>query len=182
VRRAAAAALDELGRPRPAVGGVDTGLAIEAYRELVQRTRRPRTVAITTGVGTITVRLDCPRSPLTCINVVGLASQGFYDGTTFHRVVPDFVVQGGDPRGDGRGGPGYTIRDEIGRLRYRRGVAGMALAGAHTGGSQFFFTLSPQPHLDGGYTAFGEITAGAEVIERIVPGTRIDAVREIPGG
>lgn len=180
VRRAAAAALEELGRPRPAVGGVETGLPIEAYRELVQRTRRPRTLAIDTSDGTITVRLDCPRSPLTCINTVSLAGQGFYDGTTFHRVVPDFVVQGGDPRGDGRGGPGYTIRDEIGRLRYRRGVAGMALAGAHTGGSQFFFTLSPQPHLDGGYTAFGEVVGGEEVLERIVPGTVIERVREVP--
>ena len=181
VRVAAAAALEALGRPRPAVGAVDTGRPPDAYREIVQRTRRPRTMLIATDAGDLTVRLDCPRSPLTCLDFLHLAAQGFYDGLTFHRVVPDFVVQGGDPRGDGWGGPGYTVRDEIGPLRYRRGVVGMALAGAHTGGSQFFLTLSPQPHLDGGYTAFGEVTAGAEVLERIVPGTRIESVRELAG-
>ena len=181
VRVAAASALEALGRPRPPVGAVDSGLDLDAYRQVVQRTRRPRTVAIATSAGALTVRLDCPRSPLTCLNFLNLAGQGFYEGLTFHRVVPDFVVQGGDPRGDGWGGPGYAVRDEIGTLRYRRGVVGMALAGADTGGSQFFVTLSPQPHLDGGYTAFGEVVAGGEVLERIVPGTRIESVREVAG-
>jgi cyclophilin family peptidyl-prolyl cis-trans isomerase len=181
VRVAAASALEALGRPRPPVGAVDSGLDLDAYRQVVQRTRRPRTVAIATSAGALTVRLDCPRAPLTCLNFLNLAGQGFYEGLTFHRVVPDFVVQGGDPRGDGWGGPGYAVRDEIGTLRYRRGVVGMALAGADTGGSQFFVTLSPQPHLDGGYTAFGEVVAGGEVLERIVPGTRIESVREVAG-
>jgi cyclophilin family peptidyl-prolyl cis-trans isomerase len=94
-------------------------------------------------------------------------------------VVPDFVVQGGDPRGDGWGGPGYAVRDEIGRFRFGRGVLGMALAGPDTGGSQFFVTLSPQPHLDGGYTAFGEVTEGIEVLDRLEPGDTILSVREV---
>jgi cyclophilin family peptidyl-prolyl cis-trans isomerase len=96
-------------------------------------------------------------------------------------VVPDFVVQGGDPRGDGSGGPGYAIRDEINRLRYRRGAVGMALSGPDTGGSQFFVTLSSQPHLDGGYTLFGYVTAGEEVLDRLIQGDRIESVREVGG-
>ena len=116
------------------------------------------------------MRLACPQAPLTCLNFLQLAGQGFFDGLPFHRVVPDFVVQGGDPRGDGSGGPGYTIRDEINRLRYDRGAVGMALAGPDTGGSQFFITLSPQPHLDGGYTVFGEVVAGDEVLDQIRAG------------
>jgi len=95
--------------------------------------------------------------------------------------VPDFVVQGGDPRGDGLGGPGYSIRDEINRRRYRRGAVGMALAGPDTGGSQFFIALTPQPHLDGGYTVFGEVVAGMDVADRLLQGDRIERVREVPG-
>ncbi|HEY4592891.1 MAG TPA: peptidylprolyl isomerase, partial [Thermoanaerobaculia bacterium] len=151
----------------------------EVYRQIVERTRQPRTVEIHTQRGTITVRLACPQAPMTCLNFLNLASQGFFDGLTFHRVVPDFVIQGGDPKGDGSGGPGYAIRDEIDRLRYSRGVVGMALAGPDTGGSQFFFTLSPQPHLDGGYTAFGEVTAGAGVLDQIRLGDRIEKVVEV---
>jgi cyclophilin family peptidyl-prolyl cis-trans isomerase len=94
-------------------------------------------------------------------------------------VVPDFVVQGGDPRGDGSGGPGYAIRDEINRLRYDRGALGMALSGPDTGGSQFFITLSPQPHLDGGYTVFGHVIAGDEVLDQIRLGDRIEKVVEV---
>ena len=151
----------------------------EVYREIVQRTRRPRTVEIHTERGTITVRLECPQAPLACLNFLQLAGQGFYDGLTFHRVVPDFVIQGGDPHGDGAGGPGYAIRDEINRLRYERGAVGMALAGPDTGGSQFFITLSPQPHLDGGYTVFGEVVAGSEVLDQIRLGDRIEKVVEV---
>ena len=108
-----------------------------------------------------------------------LAGQHFYDGLLFHRVVPDFVIQAGDPRGDGYGGPGYVLGDEINRLRYRRGILGMALAGPDTGGSQFFITLSPQPHLDGTYTAFGEVVAGAEVLDTIQVGDRIESIVEV---
>ncbi|MFP5285947.1 MAG: peptidylprolyl isomerase [Thermoanaerobaculia bacterium] len=177
VRREAGAALGELERPVPPLGPLDTGKAPQVYEEVVQRTWQPRTVEIRTSKGTIGIRLACRQAPLTCLNFLNLAGQGFYDGLLFHRVVPDFVVQGGDPRGDGFGGPGYDIRDEINRLRYRRGVVGMALAGPDTGGSQFFITLSEQPHLDGGYTAFGEVVSGGEILDRIVPGDRIESVR-----
>jgi cyclophilin family peptidyl-prolyl cis-trans isomerase len=92
------------------------------------------------------------------------------------------VVQAGDPRGDGIGGPGWTIRDEINLLRYETGTVGMALAGPDTGGSQFFVTLAPQPHLDGGYTAFGTVADGLDVLERIEQGDRILRVRELTPG
>jgi cyclophilin family peptidyl-prolyl cis-trans isomerase len=179
VRLQAAAALEALDRPAPAVGAVETQRQVEVYRDVLRRTARQRSVELETSAGTLTLRLDCPRAPMTCLNFLQLAAQGFYDGLIFHRVVPDFVVQAGDPRGDGWGGPGYTVRDEINRLRYDRGVVGMALAGADTGGSQFFITLSPQPHLDGGYTAFGRVVAGEEVLDAILPGTRIVSVTEI---
>ena len=178
-RRRAAAGLAALDRPRPSAGPVETGRTVAVYRSLLLQAVRPRTVEIATPRGAFRARLDCPRTPLTCVGFLQLAAQGFYDGLTFHRVVPDFVVQGGDPRGDGRGGPGYTLRDEIGRLRFGRGVLGMALAGPDTGGSQFFVTLAPQPHLDGGYAAFGEVTEGLEVLDRLEPGDGIQSIREV---
>ena len=131
--------------------------------------------------GTVSLELTCPEAPLTCLNFLHLAAQGYFDGLAFHRVVPDFVVQAGDPRGDGWGGPGYAIRDEINTLRYRRGTVGMALSGPDTGGSQFFITLAPQPHLDGGYTVFGRVVAGDEVLDRLVQGDRIQRIVEVAG-
>jgi cyclophilin family peptidyl-prolyl cis-trans isomerase len=113
-------------------------------------------------------------SPLTVANFARLVGQGFYRGLTFHRVVPNFVIQGGDPRQDGNGGPGYVIPCEMNLHPYRRGVVGMALSGKDTGGSQFFVTLSAQPHLDGRYTAFGEVVRGEEVLDRILEGDLFD--------
>jgi cyclophilin family peptidyl-prolyl cis-trans isomerase/HEAT repeat protein len=179
VRREGVAALEALEREPPPVGTVETGKSLDVYELILQRTARPVTVEVRTARGPFRIRLDCPRAPLTCVSFLSLANQGFYDGLTFHRVVPDFVVQGGDPRGDGYGGPSFTVRDEIGRLRYRRGVVGMALAGPDTGGSQFFITLSPQPHLDGGYTAFGEVAAGEEVLDQIAPHDSIETIVEV---
>ena len=179
LRRAAGESLGKLGGKVPALEPAERVKDVALYREIVQRTRSPRTVEIRTPRGTVTVRLACPLAPLTCLNFLNLAGQGFFDGLSFHRVVPDFVVQGGDPKGDGSGGPGYAIRDEINRLRYGRGVVGMALAGADTGGSQFFITLSPQPHLDGGYTVFGHVIAGDEVLDQIRLGDRIEKVVEV---
>jgi cyclophilin family peptidyl-prolyl cis-trans isomerase/HEAT repeat protein len=179
LRREAGASLGKLGQKVPPLAPAERVKDVQIYRDIVQRTRQPRKVEIRTPRGTITVRLACPRAPLTCLNFLTLAAQGFFDGLSFHRVVPDFVVQGGDPKGDGSGGPGYVIRDEINRLRYGRGVVGMALAGPDTGGSQFFITLSPQPHLDGGYTAFGEVIGGAEVLDQIRLGDRIEKVVEV---
>ena len=126
--------------------------------------------------GTIEIHLDVVEAPLTTASFLSLARRGFYDGLSFHRVEPGFVVQGGCPRGDGNGGPGYTLRCEITRRAYGRGAVGMALSGKDTGGSQFFITLSPQPQLDGGYTLFGQVVAGMDVVDRIRPGDVIERV------
>jgi cyclophilin family peptidyl-prolyl cis-trans isomerase/HEAT repeat protein len=179
LRREAGTALGELDRPVPVLGPVDTGRSAEVYREIVERMWEPKTVELRTSKGAIRIRLACREAPLTCLNFLQLMGQDYFDGLSFHRVVPDFVIQGGDPHGDGFGGPGYTIRDEINRLRYKRGAVGMALSGPDTGGSQFFITLSEQPHLDGGYTIFGQVVAGDEVLDRIVPGDRIEAIEEV---
>ena len=131
------------------------------------------TLKIVTDRGIMSLKLLASDAPLAVHNIVVLAEGGYFDDQRFHRVVPNFVVQGGDPRGDGRGGPGYVIRDELNRRRYGRGTLGMALSGPDTGGSQFFVTHSPQPHLDGGYTVFGELVGGGDVLDRIVQGDRI---------
>jgi cyclophilin family peptidyl-prolyl cis-trans isomerase len=132
---------------------------------------------IDTDRGTIEVEMAVLDAPLTVDNFITLARQGFFNGLTFHRVVPNFVVQAGDPRGDGEGGPGFTIRDEINQRPYLRGQVGMALDWADTGGSQFFITQSPQPHLDGRYTAFGHVVSGFEVVDRLEVGDVIRRIR-----
>ena len=124
-------------------------------------------VYIETDKGTIEIELDVLDAPITAQNFMTLASKGYFDGLSFHRVVPNFVVQGGDPRGDGDGGPGYTIRDELNQEPYLRGTVGMALAWRDTGGSQFFITHAPQPHLDARYTVFGRVVSGMEVLDAI---------------
>jgi len=179
MRRAAAAALQELGEPEPEVGHPNLQRTPDLYQDVVQRTARRRHVVLTTDVGELLIELDCPAAPLTCLNFLQLASQGFFDGVSFHRVVPDFVLQAGDPRGDGYGGPGYEIRDELSPTPYERGVVGMALAGPHTGGSQFFIALSPQPHLDGGYTAFGRVVGGLDLLDEVSRGTTIWRAQEV---
>jgi cyclophilin family peptidyl-prolyl cis-trans isomerase/HEAT repeat protein len=179
VRREAANARRDLGVEPPAVGPVETGKTATTYALVLEQTERPRYVAIETERGRLTARLDCPQAPLTCLSFLQLAEQGYFDGMRFHRVVPDFVVQAGDPRGDGWGGPGYALRDEINRLRYQRGAVGMALSGPDTGGSQFFVTLSPQPHLDGGYTVFGAIVDGEALLDVIRQGDRLVRIREV---
>jgi cyclophilin family peptidyl-prolyl cis-trans isomerase/HEAT repeat protein len=131
---------------------------------------------IETEKGTIEIELAIIDAPITVNNFMTLARKGFFDGIAIHRVVPDFVIQDGDPRGDGEGGPGYTIRDEINERPYLRGTVGMALAGKDTGGSQYFITHSPQPHLDGRYTVFGSVVSGMEVVDRI---TQWDVIRRV---
>lgn len=139
---------------------------------LVDVTARPR-VRLTTSRGEVVVELRPDLAPVTVTRFLGLVGDGFYDGLTFHRVVPAFVVQGGDPRGDGYGGPGWAQRCEDNRLPYDRGTLGMALAGRDTGGSQFFVTHSPQPHLEGRYTAFGRVLEGMDAIDALQRGDRI---------
>ncbi|MEO8909100.1 MAG: peptidylprolyl isomerase [Gemmatimonadaceae bacterium] len=132
---------------------------------------------IRTVRGSIRVELFGADAPITVANFLALARSGYYRNTRFHRVVPNFVAQDGDPRDDGNGGPGFSIRDEMNRRRYERGAVGMALSGPDTGGSQYFITHSPQPHLDGHYTVFGRVVQGFDVLDRIVQGdqiTRID--------
>jgi cyclophilin family peptidyl-prolyl cis-trans isomerase/HEAT repeat protein len=126
---------------------------------------------------TFTLRLRPDLAPTTVARFVQLARAGFFDGLTFHRVVPGFVVQGGDPRGDGYGGPDFVQRCEDARTPYVRGTVGMALAGRDTGGSQFFIALAAQPHLDGRYTAFAEVARGMDAVDAILPGDVIDRVR-----
>ena len=132
---------------------------------------------IETTKGTIEIELAIVDAPLTVRNFVTLARRGFFNGRTVHRVVRDFVVQDGDPRGDGEGGPGYTIRDELNQRPYLRGTVGMALDWKDTGGSQFFITHSPQPHLDARYTVFGEVVSGMEVVDRLSTTDVIQRVR-----
>ena len=132
---------------------------------------------IVTERGTITLELWAADAPLTVDNFLTLAGSGYYDNARFHRVVPNFVAQDGDPRGDGNGGPAYTIRDELNRRRYVRGAVGMALSGPDTGGSQYFLMLAPDPHLDGGYTVFGQVTGGWQVLDALVQGDLIERIR-----
>jgi cyclophilin family peptidyl-prolyl cis-trans isomerase/HEAT repeat protein len=131
---------------------------------------------IETDKGTIELELAVIDAPLTVGNFMTLARKGFFRNVAIHRLVPDFVVQGGDPRGDGEGGPGFTIRDELNELPYLRGTVGMALDWEDTGGSQFFITHSPQPHLDARYTVFGRVVAGMDVVDRLV---QWDVIRNV---
>lgn len=123
--------------------------------------------------GNIVLELFGADAPITVQNFMTLARSGYYRGTGFHRVVPNFVAQDGDPRDDGNGGPGYAIRDEMNPRRYERGALGMALSGPDTGGSQYFITHSPQPHLDGHYTVFGRVLTGYQALDAIIQGDRI---------
>lgn len=132
-----------------------------------------------TDKGAIELALHPEHAPRTVNNFVFLAREGFYDGTTFHRVIDGFMVQGGDPTGTGTGGPGYTFDDEVegNPLRHdRAGILSMANAGPNTNGSQFFITHGPQPHLDGKHTVFGEVTDGQDVVETIQQDDEIESV------
>jgi cyclophilin family peptidyl-prolyl cis-trans isomerase/HEAT repeat protein len=148
----------------------------EDYERAAARIGKVVRAAVATDKGVFTIELLPEDAPLTVDNFVQLARRHFFDGIAFHRVVPNFVIQGGDPRGDGNGGPGYQIRDEINTVPYDRGAVGMALSGRDTGGSQWFVTHSPQPHLDGGYTVFGRVVQGMDVVDRIARGDRIRSV------
>lgn len=155
------------------VMGLATRNGAGDYARALGRTNKSVRAVVNTEKGAFTIELLAEAAPLNVDNFVQLAQKGYFDNLTFHRVVPNFVVQGGDPRGDGNGGPGYQIRCEINEVAYERGAVGMALSGKDTGGSQWFVTHSPQPHLDGGYTVFGRVTSGMEVVDKIARGDRI---------
>jgi cyclophilin family peptidyl-prolyl cis-trans isomerase len=124
---------------------------------------------IQTEKGIIKVELFAKDAPKTVNNFVYLAREGFYNNTTFHRVIPGFMAQGGDPTGTGAGGPGYTFEDEINDHSHATGVISMANSGPNTNGSQFFITYAPQPHLDGKHTVFGKVIEGMDVLNRLTP-------------
>ncbi len=130
-------------------------------------------VTFKTTKGTFTIRLRKDEAPLTVLAIYGLVKKKFFDGLSFHRVVPGFVIQGGDPRGDGWGGPGFAIRSEWSLINFLRGSVGLASSGKDTEGSQFFITHIPTPHLDGRYTVFATVSSGMDVVDRIQVGDRI---------
>ena len=176
VRRVAADLIEQtLKKPRPQF----TPLHVRPldYAEIVRWARQPHTATIHMARGRIVIALLTRDAPITTWNFARLARNHFFDNTSFMRVVPNFVIQGGDPRNDQEGGPGYAIRDEINLQKYTRAAVGMALSGPDTGGSQFFITHSPQPHLDGGYTIFGRVTDGMNaVVDQTEGGDRVETI------
>jgi len=130
-----------------------------------------------TSRGPIKIELYPDKAPLTVANFVNLAKRGFYDGLNFHRVIADFMIQGGCPEGSGRGGPGYRFEDETNNgVRHERGVLSMANAGPNTNGSQFFITHVATPHLDGRHTVFGKVTEGQDIVDSVKQGDLINRV------
>lgn len=184
VRRAAhesfPLAAERWGPVRP----IATGRGSEDYRDIVRRIllpgergRNPQ-LAVETSQGRILLTLFGADAPLTVNALLQLVDARYFDGGRWHRVVPNFVIQDGDPRGDGWGGPGFALRDEVTPRRYRTGTVGMALSGPDTGGSQFFITHSPQPHLDGTYPIIGRVESGMDVVHLITQGDRIRRIRQ----
>ena len=133
---------------------------------------------INTNKGSIRVELYPDKTPLTCANFVNLAKRGYYNGIVFHRVIPDFMVQGGDPAGTGSGGPGYKFEDEVntGLKHTGPGILSMANAGPGTNGSQFFITHVATPWLDGKHTVFGKVVEGQDVVDAIAQGDKMESV------
>ncbi|TAE77175.1 MAG: peptidylprolyl isomerase [Verrucomicrobia bacterium] len=135
-------------------------------------------ITLHTDKGDIDATLFASKVPMTAANFLNLAKRGYYDGVSFHRVIANFMIQGGDPTGTGRGGPGYRFADEIDRsLRHdKAGLFSMANAGPNTNGSQFFITHLPTPHLDGKHAVFGEVTKGQDVVNAIRQGDKIKSI------
>jgi cyclophilin family peptidyl-prolyl cis-trans isomerase len=169
---ASAASVDAAIRPAPTAVPAETYSAAHLIAPAVSLQ-----LFIDTDRGSIQVELAVLDAPLTVENFVTLARKGYFNGLSIHRVVPNFVIQDGDPRGDGEGGPGYTIRDELNQRPYLRGTVGMALDWEDTGGSQFFITHSPQPHLDAKYTVFGRVIDGIDIVDKIQQGDVIRRIR-----
>jgi len=158
------------------MGTVKTRYSDVDYRRSLARRGKQVTATVVTGKGSFTIEFLPEEAPLTVDNFIQLARKGYFNGQTVPRVVPNFVVQAGDPRGDQNGGPGYQIRCEVNEVPFDRAAVGMALSGKDTGGSQWFVTHSPQPHLDGGYTVFGRVLRGMDVVDNIARG---DVIRRV---
>jgi peptidylprolyl isomerase/peptidyl-prolyl cis-trans isomerase B (cyclophilin B) len=157
--------------------GVVAGLSPLTPEAEAQRVN-PTAVIVMDKGGEIRIELFPADAPKTVESFITLAGKGFYDGLTFHRVVAGFVAQGGDPKGDGTGGPGYTLKAEIGKRKHLRGTVAMARSrDVDSAGSQFYICFAPAPHLDGGYTIFGQVTRGMEVVDQIRVGDRMKSVR-----
>ena len=182
VRRLAAAQLPDAAERWGPAAPIATGRGPQDYRDVVRRYLlaalggQPPRVTIDTDRGTMVVELSATEAPLTVAAFLSLVDRRYFDGSRWHRVVPNFVVQDGDPRGDGWGGPGFLLRDEVNPMRYEPGTIGMALSGPDTGGSQFFITHSAQPHLDGIYTVFGRVVSGVNVLGAVAQGDRIRSI------
>jgi cyclophilin family peptidyl-prolyl cis-trans isomerase/HEAT repeat protein len=167
----------KLKKPRPQYTPLAINRGAADYAEIVLWSRQPHTATIHMTRGNIQLTLLPQDAPMTSWNFAQLARRRYFDNTSFMRVVPNFVIQGGDPRNDMSGGPGYSIRDEINMQKYTRGTVGMALSGPDTGGSQFFITHSPQPHLDGGYTIFARVIDGLNaVVDQTERGDRVETI------
>lgn len=178
VRRVVAGLIAEkFNQGMPRYTPLPSRLTPEQYVEIVRWSREPHTATIHMTRGSIQLALLAHDAPMTAWNFAQLARSGYFNDSSFMRVVPNFVIQGGDPRNDMNGGPGYAIRDEINLQKYTRGAVGMALSGPDTGGSQFFITHSPQPHLDGGYTIFGRVYDGMSgVVDQTERGDRVNTI------
>ena len=161
--------------------GIETDITPDAPVDsaqdtIIQETKKMKQAIIETNKGTITIELFVNDAPNTVDNFVKLINKGFYDGLKFHRVIPNFMIQGGCPQGTGTGGPGYSIDCEINSRKHETGTLSMAHAGKNTGGSQFFITHSPQPHLDGVHTVFGQVIDGMDVVNAIKQGDVMEKV------
>ncbi len=184
VRRAAHDTLRAAAARWGPVAPVETGRNPEDYRDIARRLVLPAEqdgqlpgLIIETEHGDITLTLFAAEAPIAVDALLQLADRNYFDGGVWHRVVPNFVIQDGDPRGDGRGGPGFSLRDENSRRRYGRGTVGMALSGPDTGGSQFFITHSAQPHLNGTYSVIGQVDQGMDAVDRITQGDQIRIIK-----
>jgi len=178
VRREAAAMYKEKsGQNRDNLAApAETRLSEREIADAIKKYKVNPEAIIRTSKGDIEIELAFDVAPLTVMNFIELAEDGFYDGLRFHRVVPNFVIQGGDPRGDGWGGPPWYIRCEYSDKPYLRGTVGIATSGKDTGGSQFFITHSPQPRLEANYTVFGQVLEGMDVVDNIVKGDVIETI------
>jgi cyclophilin family peptidyl-prolyl cis-trans isomerase/HEAT repeat protein len=178
VRRKAVALLktNGVGDFSERIGSIKTLNSTADHRRALARIGKDVRATVNTSKGAFVIQFIPEEAPLTVDNFVMLARKGYFNGQIVPRVVPNFVIQTGDPRGDQNGGPGYSIRCEINEARYDRGAVGMALSGKDTGGSQWFVTHSPQPHLDGGYTVFGNVISGMDVVDKIVRGDTVKSI------